>query len=201
MYPLMLQATSLESGGVSSSRERERPRSNEDEARFRAMVDTHFDAVWRTLRGLGIADGTADDAAQQVFLIALRKLAQIERGRERAFLLGTAVGVAANSRRSATRSRELADPVALEAYVDPAPDPEEQAVLRQRRELLERVLETMPEELRTVFVLFELEGLTSIEIGAALDLPTGTATSRLRRAREHFQNQAARLTVTPGSTS
>ena len=52
-----------------------------------------------------------------------------------------------------------------------------------------------------VAVLFELEGQTSIEIGTMLDIPTGTATSRLRRAREHFQTHAARLTGTSRSQS
>lgn len=169
------------------------PRSAADDARFRAMVDAHFDAVWRTLRGLGVRDGAADDAAQHVFLVALQKLARIEAGSERSFLLGTAVGVAANARRSVARSRESTDSEALLAQVDPGPDPEQQAVLRERQEQLAQVLETMPDELRTVFVLFELEGLTSIEIGAALEIPSGTATSRLRRAREHFRAQAARL--------
>ena len=47
-------------------------------------------------------------------------------------------------------------------------------------------------ELRTVFVLFELEQMTKTEVAALLDLPVGTAVSRLRRAREHFRASLVR---------
>ena len=164
-----------------------------DNARYEAMVTRHFDAVWRTLRGLGVPAGNADDAAQQVFLVALRRLAVIAPGSERSFLLGTAVGIAANARRGLARAKEVADPDALFAGVDPGPDPEQAAVLSERRALVQHVLDGMPDDLRTVFVLFELEGLTSIEIGQMLGIPTGTATSRLRRAREHFQAEVSRV--------
>jgi RNA polymerase sigma-70 factor (ECF subfamily) len=164
-----------------------------DKARYQSMVAEHFDAVWRTLRGLGVPADAADDAAQRVFIIALRKLAVITLGSERPFLLGTAVGVAANARRDLARAREVADPAAILASVDPGPDPEQAVLLSERRALVQHVLDGMPDELRTVFVLFELEGMTSIEIGEMLAIPTGTAASRLRRAREHFQTEVGRI--------
>jgi RNA polymerase sigma-70 factor (ECF subfamily) len=158
-----------------------------DEARYRAMVGQYFDAVWRTLRGLGVAAICVDDAAQQVFLVALRRLDAISPGSERSFLLGTAVGIASNVRRSAARAKEIADPDAVGARIDPRPDPEEALVIAERRALVERVLDQMPDELRTVFVLFELEGLTSAEIAQTLGIPAGTVSSRLRRSRERFE--------------
>jgi RNA polymerase sigma-70 factor (ECF subfamily) len=51
----------------------------------------------------------------------------------------------------------------------------------------------MPLELRTVFVLFELEEMTASEIAQTLDIPPGTVASRLRRAREIFHEQSRRL--------
>jgi hypothetical protein len=51
----------------------------------------------------------------------------------------------------------------------------------------------MPLDLRTVFVLFELEEMPTQEIATVLDLPTGTVASRLRRAREEFQKLVRRL--------
>lgn len=157
------------------------------------MVVEHFDALWRTLRSLGVAASAVDDAAQQVFLIALRKIQRIERGSERAFLLGTAVGVASNARRGASRAKEIADADALAAGVDPSLNPEQAAIVAERRALVERVLDGMADDLRVVFVLFELEGLTSIEIAAMLSIPVGTVSSRLRRAREQFQNDVQRV--------
>jgi RNA polymerase sigma-70 factor (ECF subfamily) len=50
----------------------------------------------------------------------------------------------------------------------------------------------MPLELRTVLVLFELEQLTKNEVAELLELPVGTAVSRLRRAREEFRSQLKR---------
>jgi RNA polymerase sigma-70 factor (ECF subfamily) len=48
-------------------------------------------------------------------------------------------------------------------------------------------------DLRAVFVLFELEEMPTAEIAEALELPTGTVASRLRRAREEFRRIAARV--------
>ena len=44
----------------------------------------------------------------------------------------------------------------------------------------------MTQDLRTAFVLFELEGLSVPEIAEVVKIPTGTVASRLRRAREQF---------------
>src|ERR1700678_2145882 len=64
-------------------------------ARFRGMVDAHFSCIWRYLVGLGVPVANADDAAQQVFIVAAEKILTIERGSERSFLVSTAHGVAA----------------------------------------------------------------------------------------------------------
>ena len=79
--------------------------SPEAAVRFRAVVDANFGLVWRFLRGLGVPQQDADDAAQQVFWIAAQRLDGIRIGSERAFLLATARGTAANARRSHTRVR------------------------------------------------------------------------------------------------
>jgi RNA polymerase sigma-70 factor, ECF subfamily len=57
------------------------------------------------------------------------------------------------------------------------------------------VLDAMPIELRAVFVLFELEGMTSPEIAAISGLPPGTVASRLRRARERFRELVAQTSM------
>jgi RNA polymerase sigma-70 factor (ECF subfamily) len=166
--------------------------SKEDAARFRAMVDSHFDFIWRSLRGLGVPSASIDDAAQQVFWTASQKLDTIMSGSERSFLFATARGIAANARRSQLRSRELLDEDALATHIDHAPDPEEAAASRQARRVLDRILDGLPEELRAVFLLYELEGQTMAEIASLLGTPMGTVASRLRRAREEFQSAARR---------
>jgi RNA polymerase sigma-70 factor (ECF subfamily) len=59
--------------------------------------------------------------------------------------------------------------------------------------LLQTVLDHMSLELRTVFVLYELEGLEVSKIAELQDVPIGTASSRLRRARAEFSAIAKRL--------
>ncbi|WP_437293385.1 RNA polymerase sigma factor [Sorangium sp. So ce426] len=161
--------------------------------RYRALVDAHFDFIWRSLRGLGVPAGSADDAAQHVFLIAYQKLAEIAPDRERSFLFGTALGVAANARRAGARRRELCDDGAMAAAADDAPNPEQLIEMKQARALLDDVLDAMEEDLRVVFVLFELEGVPTEEIAAMLGLAKGTVASRLRRAREDFRAIARRV--------
>jgi RNA polymerase sigma-70 factor, ECF subfamily len=164
------------------------------QARLRGMVDEHFDTVWRALRRLGVPAGEVDDCAQQVFVIAMRKLASIVEGRERAFLLGTAVNVASHARRSLRRRREVPE---LDEEAQETPDrslrPDEVIEQKRMRAMLDEVLAAMPEELRAVLVLFELEELTMAEIALALGLPAGTVASRLRRAREEFARLSARI--------
>ncbi|HEY1956088.1 MAG TPA: sigma-70 family RNA polymerase sigma factor [Polyangiaceae bacterium] len=176
-----------------------RPASTaERDARLRAMVASHFEFIWRSLRGLGVPQGSVDDAAQQVFWIASQKLDAIQSGSERAFLFSTARGVAANARRARTRSRET-DDAPLATMADAAPNPEQAAQRSQAKRVLERVLSEMDEDTRTVFVLFELEGLTSNEIAELLSIPVGTAASRLRRAREEFQLAVTKLQLRRGA--
>ena len=165
----------------------------ERDARLRGMVDAHFEFIWRSLRGLGVPTASVDDAAQQVFWIAAQKLDAITVGSERAFLFSTARGVAANARRSRMRNREQADDGALATMPDAGLDPEQEAQRSQAKKLLERVLAEMDEDTRTVFVLFELEGLTSVEIAELLQIPVGTAAARLRRGREEFQLAVTKL--------
>jgi len=160
------------------------------EARLRTIVAEQFDFVWRSLRRLGVPEIDVDDCAQQVFVVAARRLDDIQVGSERAFLFSTVMRVASDARRSRGRRREvLHDDIEV---FDDAPDPEEIASAHSARAVLDEVLDALPMELRAVFVLFELEELTTAEIAAVLELPSGTVASRLRRAREEFHRVVAR---------
>jgi RNA polymerase sigma-70 factor (ECF subfamily) len=78
-------------------------------------------------------------------------------------------------------------------HADELPSPEELAGLKQARALLDRILAEMSDDIRAVFVCFELEGLETKEIALLLDLAEGTVASRLRRARKVFHSAAKRL--------
>lgn len=167
------------------------PMAAEGRAALRRMFEEHYAFIWRIVRRLGVPAAATDDAAQQVFLVAARKVCGIEKGKERSFLLGTAIRVASDARRSASRSRESASD-AIDAAPSLAPSPEQLTEKKRALEVLDRVLEAMPFERRAVFVLFEIEGMETDEIVLALGIPRGTVSSRLRRAREDFQAIAKR---------
>jgi RNA polymerase sigma-70 factor (ECF subfamily) len=57
---------------------------------------------------------------------------------------------------------------------------------------LDEILVSMPHEVRTVFVLFEIEGMNLSEIAETLGIPRGTVASRLRRGREDFERRVLR---------
>ena len=161
-------------------------------ARLRRMFDEQYDFIWRSLRRFGLTSDRADDAAQQVFVVASKKLDAIQVGSERSFLFGTAMRVASDLRRSASYRREVSHP-------DPGAElpggtrPDELLEQSRGRAALDAVLDDMDIELRSVFVLFELEEMSTTDIATLLAIPSGTVASRLRRAREDFQAKVARL--------
>jgi RNA polymerase sigma-70 factor (ECF subfamily) len=168
----------------------ERAVSAERSPRLARLIQEQFGFVWRLLRRIGVAESDADDAAQQVFIAASRRIGDIRPGSERAFLFSTALHVGSRVRRSRVRKKEDFG-VALDEQTDPAPALEELVDRRRARALLDALLEEMPLELRVIFVLYEIEQLTSSEIAEVVGVPAGTVASRLRRAREDF---AARVT-------
>ncbi|MDX2086251.1 MAG: sigma-70 family RNA polymerase sigma factor [Kofleriaceae bacterium] len=162
------------------------------EDRLRAMFDECFDFVWRSLRRLGVPAATVDDATQEVFLVASRRLDDIALGSERSFLFATAIRVASTARRGQARRGEH-DERAVAGLVDVSPSPAEVVDRQRARAVLDRILDDLDDDLRAVFVLYELEEMTMAEIATTLELAPGTVASRLRRAREQFQACATRL--------
>ena len=160
---------------------------------LRALFAKHYASIWRLLRRLGVQSAQLDDATQEVFWVAARRASDIRAGSEHSFLYGVALRVASQESKKQRASEPLADLEAVPTMADLSPSPEEQVAHRQARALLDEVLERLPEELRVVFVLFELEGLEVREIAAIQQLPVGTASSRLRRAREEFSAIAKRV--------
>lgn len=163
-----------------------------DVKRFAEMVSQNIDFVWRTVRRLGVSAADADDATQQVFVVAHQKVAEIRQGSERAFLVAVSTRIASRMRRTNRRREQTQQhfseiPVTNVAF-------SEHAVSRvEARDLLDRVLDVMPQEVRLVFVLFELEDMSVDKIAELLELPRGTVATRLRKARTLFADESSRL--------
>jgi RNA polymerase sigma-70 factor (ECF subfamily) len=155
------------------------------------LVREHFQFVWRLLRRLGLPGSDADDAAQQVFLVACSRAADIRPGSERPFLYGCALRSAAKWRARASASPRL-DLSSLDEPASDWPGADELLEHRRARAVLDALLESMDHDLRVVFVLFEFEELSTQEIAELLAIPRGTVASRLRRAREDFEQRVLR---------
>lgn len=153
------------------------------------LVGEHFDYVWRLLRRLGLSPSDADDAAQEVFMVGLAKWRSIEVGRERAFFYGCALNKARHVR--SERNRTARHEMDTEALACPLPSLDDLIDQKKAALLLDRVLDTLNDDQRRIFVLFEIEQLTLSEAAELLQIPTGTAASRLRLARERVRNQVA----------
>ncbi len=151
------------------------------------MMRDHFDAVWRSAKRLGLDAGRAEDVAQRAFMVAAEKLESIEIGKEKAYLLGVTTRLASDARKSVfyLRGRSLDTPNAP-SYQARTSSPEDLVSRDQALRILDEALALLPDELRDVFVLSQVEEFTMQEISAMLEIPSGTVASRLRRARAAF---------------
>lgn len=158
--------------------------------RLERMFRAHHELIWRTLRRLGLSPDLAADTTQQAYLIAAERLEDIRSGSERAFLFSTAIGLARTNFRRSQRCQLESD---MDVHVDPGARSEQVTNHCSAVELMDRVFAKTDADLVTVFVLFELEGLSAPEISELIDIPVGTVASRLRRARATFRAAARRM--------
>ncbi|HEY4392917.1 MAG TPA: RNA polymerase sigma factor [Polyangia bacterium] len=158
-----------------------------ERARLERMFVAHHAMVWRTMRRRGLSPDAAADVTQQTFVVAAERLTDIAPDSERAFLLGTALRVSQSLGRKTMRWQLEEDMDQRVAEANNLGD------ARAAVQLCDMALAKVDPELAEVFVMFELEGLSSPEIAAALEIPLGTVASRLRRAREQFRMVVSRL--------
>jgi RNA polymerase sigma-70 factor, ECF subfamily len=158
---------------------------------FEAVYRAHFAMVWRVLRRFGVPDRDLPDAAQDVFVVVHRKLAEFDgRSRISTWLYAICLRVASDRRRRAPSRHEVASDERDDGRVSGATT--EPWEITERRALLQAALDAMPLEQRTVFALFELEGMTGEEIADVVEAPLATVHSRLRLSRETFRRVVGR---------
>ena len=154
---------------------------------FQRLFEEELDFVVAALRRLGVADRDVPDVAQEVFLSIHRRIETFDpERRRRPWIFGFVRRAAANHRRLA-RHRELSDADGVDRRSSVAPGPYDLAEVSERARRVQRVLQQMPDALRDVLVMKDLYEFTTSEIADELDLPPGTVSSRIKRAREHFR--------------
>jgi RNA polymerase sigma-70 factor (ECF subfamily) len=165
---------------------------------FRDAYEQGFAFVWRNLRRLGVSPDRIDDAFQDVFVVVHRKLPEFEgRCSLRSWLFAIVERVSNDYRRSRRRKGALAAgaPGSVDAdtlAASPAASPAERAEIAERVRLLYQILEQIDEAKRAILILAELEQMTAPEIADAVGIPLNTVYSRLRLARQAFDEALAR---------
>lgn len=171
----------------------EKRNSAPQQAWFQALYERHFDFVWRTLRHLGVREADLSDACQDVFVIVHRRFPSFEaRGKITTWLFQICLNLARDRRRRAHARNEVLGDEALEHAVETTDDPHGELERQDKLALFEAALASMDFDQRAAFILFEIEGMTGPEAAAAMDVPLGTAYSRLRLARKAFLAAAER---------
>jgi RNA polymerase sigma-70 factor (ECF subfamily) len=145
----------------------------------------HFAFVWRSLRRLGVPLQALDDAAQDVFIVALRRRSEFGgRSSYRTWLFGIAANVAREQRRRGRRAEAL-EPID-DALRSPQASPLDRATDAEAVRFIEAFLSTLDDAKREVFILAELEQMPAPEIADAVGANLNTVYSRLRAARAVF---------------
>lgn len=156
-------------------------------AMFELLMRRYNERVYRTARSIVRDEGEAEDVMQQAYVNAFMHLDQFNGS---ALFSTWLLRITINE--SLARVRRLGR---YEAYDDerasvepfmsrnPAENPERQAFSEELRRLLEEAIDSLPEGMREVFVLREVEGLSTSEVAAALDVSDDVVKTRLSRAR------------------
>lgn len=182
---------SASSSGWRRARPRHVPRHRRA---FHRFYREHFGLVWSMVRRFGVPSAQHEDAVQEVWLAAYRRLHTLEPDASaKAWLSTITRRVASRLRRTEHRkARKLAAlHVASERVRGAGPGRGDLVDERDARRLLEAVLAVLDEEQRDVLVLASVHGLSGPEIAEVLEIPLNTAYSRLRLARRRIDRFVA----------
>jgi len=175
---------------------------------FEALLANHLDALYRTaLRLCSARTADAEDLLQEAALRAFRKFSSLrEPAAARAWLFTVLVRTHLNRLRAArSRGETLESDMDLGAFEEalaawsPSPGPLELVMNRQLGERIARALAELPDDLRLVVTLVDVEGFTQREAAAILGVPEGTVASRLFRARQALRERLAEPSMEPVS--
>jgi RNA polymerase sigma-70 factor, ECF subfamily len=153
---------------------------------FEIVMRRHNQQLYRAARAITGSETEVEDVLQQAYLNAFAHLRQFEaRAQLSTWLTRIVINEASARRRrlgQATRTDET-DSHAADAVASPVPGPEQQAYAGELHRVLEAAVDSLPEPYRVVFMLRDVEGMSTTEAGAALALGDEAVKTRLHRAR------------------
>jgi RNA polymerase sigma-70 factor (ECF subfamily) len=164
-----------------------------ESALFELLMRRHNQRVYRVVRAVVKEEADVEDVMQQAYINAYTHLHQFEeRSLFSTWLIRIALYEAFGRRRKAQRSESttrISSDVddnrgeLMDTLTSPQPDPERQAYAQELHRVLEAAVDTLPETYRTVFMLRDIEGLSTSETGEGLGLGDEAVKTRLHRAR------------------
>lgn len=178
---------------------------------FGILMRRHNQRLYRTARAVLKDEAEVEDVMQQAYINAFTHLHQFEERSQFSTWLTRIALHEAFSRRRKMQSHEMVAPIpsnhqddrgdSMDTLTSPHPDPERQAYASELSRLLEAAVDELPETYRTVFMLRDIEGLTTSETGNGLGLGEEAVKTRLHRARAMVRRAVtARIgSVAPGA--
>ena len=156
-------------------------------ALFELIMRRHNERLYRAARAITRDEREAEDVIQQAYLNAFSNLRQFKGHAQFAtWLTRIAINEALARVRRRGRYEPLDDAASNVERVpsgNSTPDPERQAFSGELRDLLEWAIDTLPDGAREVFVLRDVEGLSTAETAASLGVSEDVVKTRLSRAR------------------
>jgi len=162
-------------------------------ALFEVLMRRHNERLYRAARAILRDDGEAEDVMQQAYVNAYSHLAQFDgRARFSTWLTRIAVHEALARARRRGRYAEAESDASTAGLASPAgasPDPEQLAWARELGALMESAIDRLPDGTREVFVLRQVEGMSTQEVAATLDVSDDVVKTRLSRARAMLRQE------------
>ena len=162
-------------------------------ALFEILMRRHNQRLYRATRSVIRDEHDVEDVMQQAYINAFTHLHQFE---ERSQFSTWLTRIALNEAFSRRRKIHIVEPIReleagstkdrdtlMDTLTSPHADPERQAYAEELHRVLEQAVDTLPETYRTVFMLRDVEGLSTSETGEGLGLGEEAVKTRLHRAR------------------
>ncbi|SNU09920.1 RNA polymerase sigma-70 factor, ECF subfamily [Lachnospiraceae bacterium] len=138
----------------------------------------------------------ADDLYQQTFLVAYEKGSIDSDKNPKSYLITIAVNIWNNQIRKTMWRRKKADIIqydedALERIEDKDGSIEEELIDKEEKNRIRKIVDTLPDKMRIVILMFYMEDMSIEDIAAALKIPAGTVKSRLFKAKKILKEKMA----------